>query len=210
MNKKKRGPVKLLWKLTPLVIKAAPGAFLLTTVMAVFHGVSWGAVTAGQQIFFDGVTEFATGKASLKRVLAAFFLLGIAYVLCHIFNGAGNYLNEMMEKKAEGRLSFFIHEKMAAMKPIYFEEPDKLDIFNKAEEGKNNAVELVSALQGVFTFYLPYFLFYGMVSLSFKAGACRRCRAGFHSHRTDTDRTDKSLRKAGGGIGVSQAGEYLL
>lgn len=159
MNKKKRGPVKLLWKLTPLVIKAAPGAFLLTTVMAVFHGVSWGAVTAGQQIFFDGVTEFATGKASLKRVLAAFFLLGIAYVLCHIFNGAGNYLNEMMEKKAEGRLSFFIHEKMAAMKPIYFEEPDKLDIFNKAEEGKNNAVELVSALQGVFTFYLPYFLF---------------------------------------------------
>ncbi|WP_162163292.1 hypothetical protein [Eisenbergiella tayi] len=51
MNKKKRGPVKLLWKLTPLVIKAAPGAFLLTTVMAVFHGVSWGAVTAGQQIF---------------------------------------------------------------------------------------------------------------------------------------------------------------
>ena len=72
MNKKKRGPVKLLWKLTPLVIKAAPGAFLLTTVMAVFHGVSWGAVTAGQQIFFDGVTEFATGKASLKRVLAAF------------------------------------------------------------------------------------------------------------------------------------------
>ena len=77
MNKKKRGPVKLLWKLTPLVIKAAPGAFLLTTVMAVFNGVSWGAVTAGQQIFFDGVTEFATGKASLKRVLAAFFLLRI-------------------------------------------------------------------------------------------------------------------------------------
>ena len=124
-----------------------------------YGGVSWGAVTAGQQIFFDGVTEFATGKASLKRVLAAFFLLGIAYVLCHIFNGAGNYLSEMMEKKAEGRLSFFIHEKMAAMRPIYFEEPDKLDIFNKAEEGKNNAVELVSALQGVFTFYLPYFLF---------------------------------------------------
>ena len=152
MNKKKRGPVKLLWKLTPLVIKAAPGAFLLTTVMAVFHGVSWGAVTAGQQIFFDGVTEFATGKASLKRVLAAFFLLGIAYVLCHIFNGAGNYLNEMMEKKAEGRLSFFIHEKMAAMKPIYFEEPDKLDIFNKSEEGKKNAVEQVYAFQGVFNF----------------------------------------------------------
>lgn len=74
-----------------------------------YGGVPWcflGSCYCGTADFFDGVTEFATGKASLKRVLAAFFLLGIAYVLCHIFNGAGNYLNEMMEKKAEGRLSF--------------------------------------------------------------------------------------------------------
>lgn len=66
---------------------------------------------------------------------------------------------EMMEKKMAGALSFDIHKKIAHLEPLDFEHADKLDVINKAEEGKKSAIQLVSTLQGMLCFYMPYFLF---------------------------------------------------
>ena len=66
---------------------------------------------------------------------------------------------EMMIKKMEGILSFGIHEKVSHLEPIDFEQAEKLNIINKAEEGKSSAIQLVSTIQGMLCFYLPYFLF---------------------------------------------------
>ncbi|MBD5458287.1 MAG: ABC transporter ATP-binding protein [Lachnospiraceae bacterium] len=141
------------------VIRSAAALFVFTSVTDILHGVSWGGITVFQQRFFDKVTLFVGKEKSLREVLTAFLLLALAYFFCQVLNGAGNYVPEMMGKKMAGALSFNIHKKIAHLEPLDFEHADKLDVINKAEEGKKSAIQLVSTLQGMLCFYLPYFLF---------------------------------------------------
>lgn len=141
------------------VVYSATGLFVLTSVTAILHGISWGGITVFQQRFFDKVTLFIGKGNQLRDVLTAFLLLALVYFFCQVFNGAGNYVLEMMIKKMEGVLSFGIHEKVSHLGPIDFEQAEKLNIINKAEEGKSSAIQLVSTIQGMLCFYLPYFLF---------------------------------------------------
>lgn len=141
------------------VIQSAGILFVITALTAILHGVSWGGIAVFQQRFFDKVTLFIGKDSPFCGVLAAFLLLALAYVLCQVFNGAGNYVLDVMTKKMEGVLSFNIHKKIARLEPIDFEQADKLDVINKVEEGKKSAIRLVSTLQGILCFYFPYFLF---------------------------------------------------
>lgn len=150
------------------VVGSASGLFAITSLTAILHGISWGVVTVFQQKFFDGVTVFTTEGNMITNVLTAFVLLAAAYISCHIFNGAGNYVLEMMTKKMDGVLSFDIHKKISQLKAIDFEQTEKLDIINKAEEGKKNAIQLVSTFQGICCFYLPYFIFMGYYLFTLK------------------------------------------
>lgn len=141
------------------VIQSAAALFVITSVTNILHGVSWGGITIFQQRFFDKVTLFIGKENPFREVLTAFLFLALAYFFCQVLNGAGNYVPEMMEKKMAGALSFNIHKKIAHLEPLDFECADKLDVINKAEEGKKSAIQLVSTLQGMLCFYLPYFLF---------------------------------------------------
>lgn len=149
------------------VIRSATVLFVVTSVVAVLHGVSWGGITVSQQ-FFDKVTLFVGNDNQLGEVLVAFSLLALVYFICQVCNGAGNYVLEMMIKKMEGVLSFGIHEKISHLEPIDFEQAEKLNIINKAEEGKKSAIQLVSTIQGMLCFYLPYFLFMSIYLLHLK------------------------------------------
>lgn len=168
MKNKKNSVLKMQYKLIPMMVKAAPIIFFINIAVAILHGTSWGVITMMQQLFFDQVILVAENNAALNDVIKAFIFLGSSYIVCHVLNGAGNFITFTMEKKIEGKLSLKIHEKIARLAAIDFEDTNKLDDINKAEQGKNNAVGFVSVFISIFTFYIPYFIFMGAYLFSLK------------------------------------------
>ncbi len=168
-EKQKSGLFKILIKLLfPIAFSTAPILFLLTMVFAILHGASWGVITMMQQRFFDQAALLAGNNTNLNKVLISFMLLGFAYLVCNVLNGADNFIRDVSINKIKGKLSLVIHKKVSRLNPIDFEDTSKLDNLNKAEEGKNNAVLFLFDFTSFFTFYLPYFLFIGWYLFSFK------------------------------------------
>ena len=167
-DKQKFGIFKIIKNLFPIVFASAPILFSLTMVSAILHGASWGVITMMQQRFFDQAALLVSNNTSLDKVAFSFMLLGFAYLLCNVLNGADNFIRDISENKIKGKLSLAIHKKVARLSPADFEDTSKLDNLNKAEEGKNNAVIFAFDFISIFTFYLPYFLFMGWYLFSFK------------------------------------------
>ncbi len=168
LNKPKLGIFKILKKLFPIVFASAPILFSLCMVFAILHGASWGVITMMQQRFFDQAALLVGNQTSLNKVIISFILLGIAYLVNNVLNGADNFIRDTVENKIMGKMSLAIHKKVARLNPIDFEDTSKLDNLNKAEQGKNNSVLFTLDFTSIFTFYLPYFVFMGWYLFSFK------------------------------------------
>lgn len=167
-NTKKLSVFKAFQKLAPSVFKAAPIAFTLYGVLSMLHGVTWGLETMFQQRFFDTATQLANGQSYFKNAIIALLLLVVVNITCQILNGAANFMPEIMLSKINGKLSIGIHEKIAKLSPIDFENTERLDDINKAENGKGNAVWFVFIFGTILSFYIPYFIFMGWYLFSLK------------------------------------------
>lgn len=161
MNNKKESMrvLKAFIRLLPIVYKTSPKLFVLSRIIGVLHGLSWGVVILGQQRFFDSATLYAESKAPLNSVIIALLVLVAINVFNQLLNGIGNFLPGVLINKTEGVLSMLIHNKMAQLSPVDFEDPKKLDDINKAEQGKSNAISLVMTIFIILCFYIPYFIF---------------------------------------------------
>lgn len=160
-DKKKYNVFQLFFKMVPSVFAAAPLVLTVDVILSIAHGVFWGVETFAQQKFFDAATAFAAGEIAIKRVIMFLCLLALANITCQILNGIANYIPTVVAEKVSGRLSIGIHQKIARLAPIDFEDTKKLDDINKAENGKNSAYWFVFLILSIFTFYVPYFAFMG-------------------------------------------------
>lgn len=171
MNKNGRESMRVLKafvRLLPIVFKASPKLFVISRIVGVLHGLSWGVITLGQQRFFDSATLYAQNKTALKNVIISLLVLVAINVFNQLLNGFGNFLPGVVVNKTEGVLSSLIHKKMSRLSPIDFENPSKLDDINKAEQGKSNAISLVMTIFIVLCFYIPYFIFMAWYLFSLK------------------------------------------
>lgn len=148
---------KMFWKF----IKVCPILFSSYIILDIFHGLSFGVITILQQWFLDDAANFATKDIGFSSVVTSLMILGLGYVVSQVLNGVSNYIPKIMMEKVKGNLSIEIHEKLSKISPIVFEDTNKLDFINKAEEGKNNVVWFVQQFLEIFIFYLPYFTFMG-------------------------------------------------
>lgn len=167
-KKRERSAAGALWKLLPVMIKATPLLFAASTLLSVFHGVSFGVETMMQQRFFDKAVEAAGGKTGILQAFLALAFLGITNVACQVLNGVSNFLPGVVEGKAGAHLSRMIQEKIARLDPAAFEDTEKLDDINKAEQGKDSAFWYVYDIIAILTFYIPYFAFMGWYLFSLK------------------------------------------
>lgn len=151
--------LQMLRRLLPLVFKAAPLPLTLYILISILHGLSWGLITSVQQIFFDTAAGLADASRTFSQTFASLAMLAGAYTLCQVFNGIWNLFPNLVNEKILGRLSMGIHEKMARLAPVTFEDTRYLDAINKAEEGKNNAVWFISVFASICFFYTPYFFY---------------------------------------------------
>lgn len=159
---------KAFIKLLPIVYKASPKLFVVSRIVGILHGLSWGIITWGQQYFFDSATQYAMHKEKLNNVFWSLVLLLIINVINQLLNGFGNFLPNVLINKTQGVLSTLIHQKIARLSPIVFEDTAKLDDINKAEQGKSNAISLVMTVFIIICFYLPYFIFMSLYLFSLK------------------------------------------
>lgn len=167
-KKRERSAAGALGKLLPVMMKAAPVLFAANILLSVFHGVSFGVETMMQQRFFDKAVDAAGGETGILQAFLALAFLGITNVACQVLNGAANFLPGVVEGKAGAHLSRLIHEKIARLDPVVFEDTEKLDDINKAEQGKDSAFWYVYNVIAILTFYIPYFAFMGWYLFSLK------------------------------------------
>ena len=167
-TKKERGMAGAFGRLLPVIIKAAPLLFMTYMVLSILHGVSFGAETMMQQRFFDRAVDAAGGKIGIGQAFLALALLGIANVACQVLNGVANFLPDVLEGKVGAHLSMAIQKKIARLDPSVFEDTEKLDDINKAEQGKDSAFWYVTDVLAILTFYIPYFAFMGWYLFSLK------------------------------------------
>lgn len=165
---KKANVIKAFRILCPKMMKVSPGLWTVCCVLSIAHGLFWGIETMAQQQFFDEASQFATNKATLGQVILSLAWLGLVYITCQVLNGVSNFLPDVYFGICDGRLSKEMHQKISRIAPIMFEDTEKLDDINKANQGKNNATFFVFIIVTVMTFYVPYFLFMGWYMFSLK------------------------------------------
>lgn len=164
----KMGLFKILFKVMPRVVGAAPIMFSVNVVLCVFHGVSWGVIAVMQQHFFDKATLLVKNETKILNVWVALAALAMAYIISHVLNGVENFTYETMSEKIKGKLSKDINKKISRLSAIDFEDTNKLDDINKAENGKEHAVAFVAVFKDIFAFYTPYFIFMGWYLFTLK------------------------------------------
>ncbi len=158
MKEKKLGILGSFFRLFPLVFRAAPGMFLVCNLFNIAHGASWAVIVVLQQQFFDTAGALVAGAVSLSASMLSLIWFACGHLASQLLNGFGNFLPSIQGDLINLRLSDQIHRKAARLDPVCYENTDRLDDINKAEEGKNSAFWIVFTITTIFTFYIPYFL----------------------------------------------------
>lgn len=165
---KKLGIFKAVIKIIPKIFKTAPGLLIFNMLISIVQGILIGSNTIVKQHFFDKATELTTGDATLSAVFLSLAFLGLINIFFQIFNGLTNFTPQVLVSKCAGKLSCEIHDKISRLSAETFEDTDKLDDINKANLGKDNAVEFAFIFLIIFFFYVPYFIFMGWYLYSLK------------------------------------------
>ena len=165
---KKPNVIKVFIKILPNMYKSAPLFFIFNVIISLMHGLFWGVQTMFMQKFFDKATQLTTGQTLFSGVILSLIALGAVNVICQLLNAIGNFMPTLMVDQCQGKLSYQIHEKIARLSPIVFEDTDRLDDINKAEKGKSNSVWFSLTFMSIITFYVPYFLFMGWYLFTLK------------------------------------------
>lgn len=167
-QKRRYNVVKAFIRLFAIVVKAVPVHFTITAVSAIFHSISFGIITVFTQVLFDNAAAMTTGEKTLGAVIVSVAVLAGAHVISQLLNGFANLQPDIPEKKAQMKITMFIHDKIARIPAEFFEDTEKLDDINKAQKGVEPAVDFVFVIKSVFTFYIPYFIFMGWYLFTLK------------------------------------------
>ena len=167
-NKKRPNIFKTFFYVLKFVFKSSPGLYITAQILSSLHAFTWVLATVLDQNFFDKVTLFAGAEIPFAELFAALCFLFLINVTNRFLNGIVNFFPRACYEKVRGHTAFIIHEKMAKISPVDFEDTNKLDDINKAVQGKDNAVWFVLMFSWVFTFYIPYFIFMSIYLFSLK------------------------------------------
>lgn len=160
-GKKEISLIRIIGRLIPIVLVTCPVFFILSNLVGIIHGVSWGFSTFVSQLFFDTIAVAVKVRSGFGKVLLMAAALGAAIIASQVLNGLHNFMSNVFIQKMTGFLGMRINQKASRIDPVLYESPSLLDDINKANEGMKNSLGLLFTFVTIFTFYLPYFLFMG-------------------------------------------------
>ena len=139
--------------------------YILSTILYAFI---WVLQTMSLQWFFDAITEYGSGKNDFLNVIYTFILMGMIYLLYHVFDGFSNYLPEVFDIKLKKYLNHRVFEKIGQLNSLDFEDTERLNDIEKAIQGTNNLVWVGFAFIDIVFYYLAYFVFISWYLFSLK------------------------------------------
>ncbi len=146
----------LLWRLTPMVLRASPFWVTLNFSVGIIHSLSYGFQIIVTRAFFDAIAAVGaeTGIAALVGPAVA---SGLVLVASQVLNGVHNFMYMPLMEKVKGELRKTISRKSSRIEPVEFENPAFLDDVNKAKQGADSAIMVPLNFAMIFIFYVPYF-----------------------------------------------------
>ena len=149
--------VKTFFKAYPIIYKPVWKENLLLSFVDIFHGMSFAVIVIMTQKFFDVIADYLNCNAGQKDVVKFSILLVVCQILGQILNGFVNFYADVVKEKGYGKICNIIQRKLISIAPIEFEKNSFLDDINKADQGAQQACDMVDTINSVFTFYVPYF-----------------------------------------------------
>ncbi len=149
--------VKTFFKAYPIIYKPVWKENLLLSFVDIFHGMSFAVIVIMTQKFFDVIADYLNCNAEQKDVVKFSILLVVCQILGQILNGFVNFYADVVREKGYGKICNIIQRKLISIAPIEFEKNSFLDDINKADQGAQQACDMVDTINSVFTFYVPYF-----------------------------------------------------
>ena len=149
--------VKTFFKAYPIIYKPVWKEYLLLSFVDIFHGMSFAVIVIMTQKFFDVIADYLNCNAGQKDVVKFSILLVVCQILGQILNGFVNFYADVVREKGYGKICNIIQRKLISIAPIEFEKNSFLDDINKADQGAQQACDMVDTINSVFTFYVPYF-----------------------------------------------------
>lgn len=150
---------KVLDEIFRMIIKSSPVYFIIAILLGILHGVSTGFNIFMTQKFFDTVSKEIGKKGAINSMILMGCLLGITLIIEEVLNGTHNFTVNNFAKIQLGYMGKKINKKTGNLDPIYFERSSFLDDINKANEGMENCISVLTVIMVLFSFYLPYFIF---------------------------------------------------
>lgn len=162
MKRNKRKGSKNLFYLVkrvfPIMWKACPGLFVLSTFFNALRGISIGYLIYLSAELYDGITAFVV-KHTDSNVLGIVCFFGFITILGQILNAINIYIVQVIFDLIIMRVTEKIHIKASKIEVIKYENEEVYDELNKALQGAGDCLGLIFIVFTPFTFHLPLFLF---------------------------------------------------
>ena len=155
-KKEKIGLIKTAGIVVPYIIKTAPKLFIISCFVFILQ-----TVLQSLQIFlledtFGGAAAFAEGKGNVGSFVFAICAFIATYIISLCLSPIANYVDTKFNQLSSNRQKLDMYEKMSRLEPIIFEDTDKLDDIEKANNGIDAARNFVSTAKQIFLSHIPY------------------------------------------------------
>jgi ATP-binding cassette subfamily B protein len=144
-----------------LFIKTHPVFFFFVIMLGIPHSLLHSVSTlVFSQRLFDSVGDFIINGGSLRKVYLTIIAAGSVFIIRQIIEGVFNFLEVgVLFQKPQLKMMKMLHEKMARIDPVYFEDPKLYDSIEKADSGASSILRMGDYIIILFAIYAPYFIF---------------------------------------------------
>jgi ATP-binding cassette subfamily B protein len=156
---KRSGFIKNSIKGIQIVFRHEPRKLIANNFISFLHGLSWILQVVFMQRFFDSAQNLVESNTTLLATFVALFLMIASYVFCQIMNGVDSCHAKILDLAVAKHINQNIFKKIASLNCLEFEDTERLDYINKAQNGGRNLVWVSLTLLDTFFFYTKYFLF---------------------------------------------------
>ena len=139
-----------------------PFVFVMSIVLFILQGITWGITAFVTQHFFDSVGDALTGDGTFNRAFLMISLLGLTIAVKEAMSGIPGIMSAQMLEKSMGRMNQLLHLKIARIAPICLEDTKLHDDIEKARNGAWTVAYITNLVMALLTFYPAYFVVMGI------------------------------------------------
>ena len=134
---------KAIFRITPIVVKAAPITCLIYMLLSVFQGATWGLLAPFNQRLFDSLADLAVGIGEIRYVYIGVALVTLIVIMRQVTEAVTNFFgSHILYWKVRTKTTVFYHNKLTKLQTIEFENNESLDEIEKTNGGKQTCIAM--------------------------------------------------------------------